>query len=234
VSVIQSIRKEFKNDVWIASDVCLCSYTDHGHCGILNSEGTQLLNNETVFALANYSHILADAGVDCIAPSDMTDGRIDAIRKALNKNDYESVTIMSYSAKFSSQFYGPFRDACHSTPQAPGLKNRKTYQLSFLNPDDAVESSLRDIEEGADVIMVKPAAHYTDIIARLKKSVSKPIAAYHVSGEYVAIESLVEKKLVDRASAHLEVWAALQRSGADIIISYASRHAKEWIEKMEY
>jgi porphobilinogen synthase len=106
--------------------------------------------------------------------------------------------------------------------------------LSFLNPDDAVESSLRDIVEGADVIMVKPAAHYTDIISRLRKSVLKPIAAYHVSGEYVAIESLVEKKLVDRASAHLEVWAALQRSGADIIISYASRHAKDWIEKMEY
>jgi porphobilinogen synthase len=233
-SVIQAIKQKFKNDVWLAADVCLCSYTQHGHCGMLNTEQTQLLNNETVLALANYSYSLADAGVDCIAPSDMTDGRIDAIRKTLNTAGHDDVSIMSYSAKFSSQFYGPFRDAAHSAPQAPALKNRKTYQLSPFNLNDALASSLRDLAEGADILMVKPAAHYTDVISKLRGITQKPIAAYHVSGEYVAIESLVEKNLVNRAAAHLEVWAALQRGGADIIISYASKFAKEWIEKIEY
>jgi porphobilinogen synthase len=233
-SVIRSIKSKFGNSVWLACDVCLCSYTQHGHCGILNPEQTKLLNHETVIELAAYAHQLADAGADCIAPSDMTDGRIDAIRKKLNGADHDDVSIMSYSAKFSSQFYGPFRDACQSAPQAHTLKNRKTYQLSPFNPNDALASTLRDLEEGADIVMVKPAAHYTDIIAKLRSITTKPIAAYHVSGEYMAIESLAEKNLVNRAAAHLEVWASLQRSGADIIISYASKHAKEWIDKMEY
>jgi porphobilinogen synthase len=232
-SVIQSIKSKFGNSVWLACDVCLCSYTQHGHCGILNPEQTKLLNHETVHVLASYAHQLASAGADCIAPSDMTDGRIDAIRKKLNGAGYVDVSIMSYSAKFSSQFYGPFRDACQSAPQA-ALKNRKTYQLSPFNPNDALASSLRDLEEGADIVMVKPAAHYTDIIAKLRTITTKPIAAYHVSGEYIAIESLAEKNLVNRAAAHLEVWASLQRSGADIIISYAAKHAKEWIDKLEY
>ena len=141
---------------------------------------------------------------------------------------------MSYSAKFSSQFYGPFRDACHSAPNTNGLKNRKTYQLSPLNSNDAVASSLRDENEGADILMVKPAALYTDVIAKLKQQTLKPIAAYHVSGEYAAIEALAEKSLVNREAAHLEVWIALTRAGADIIISYAAKDAKEWIDKMEY
>jgi porphobilinogen synthase len=141
---------------------------------------------------------------------------------------------MSYSAKFSSQFYGPFRDACHSAPNTNGLKNRKTYQLSPLNINDAIASSLRDEKEGADILMVKPAALYTDVIARLKQQTLKPIAAYHVSGEYAAIEALAEKSLVNREATHLEVWTALTRAGADIIISYAAKNAKEWIDKMEY
>lgn len=233
-AVIQSIKSKFGNAVWLACDVCLCSYTQHGHCGLLNTEQTKLLNHETVLALAAYAHQLADAGADCIAPSDMTDGRIGAIREKLNNAAHDNVSIMSYSAKFSSQFYGPFRDACQSAPQAQALKNRKTYQLSPFNPNDALASSLRDLNEGADIVMVKPAAHYTDIITKLRSITTKPIAAYHVSGEYIAIESLVEKNLVNRAAAHLEVWTALQRSGADIIISYASKHAKEWIDKLEY
>jgi porphobilinogen synthase len=232
--VIKSIKQKFGNSVWLATDVCLCSYTQHGHCGILNTEQTRLLNHETVLALSDYAFQLADAGADCIAPSDMTDGRIDAIRNTLNINSHDNVSIMSYSAKFSSQFYGPFRDACQSTPRAQALQNRKSYQLSPFNPADAMTSTLRDIEEGADIVMVKPAAHYTDVIARIRSVTTKPIAAYHVSGEYIAIESLVEKNLVNRAAAHLEVWAALQRSGADIIISYASKFAREWIDKMEY
>lgn len=233
-AVIKSIKEKFGNSVWLACDVCLCSYTLHGHCGILNLEQTQLINHETVIVLSHYALQLADSGADCIAPSDMTDSRIDAIRKTLNENGHDDVSIMSYSAKFSSQFYGPFRDACQSSPQSQLLKNRKTYQLSPLNINDAIASSLRDIQEGADIVMVKPAAHYTDVIAKLKSITTKPIAAYHVSGEYIAIESLAERNLVSRAAAHVEVWTALQRSGADIIISYASMFAKEWIDKMEY
>ena len=233
-SVIRSIKENFGNDVWIASDLCLCSYTSHGHCGILNDEHSRLINHKTVDVLSRYATQLAIAGADCIAPSDMTDGRIAAIRTSLDALSYDTVSIMSYSAKFSSQCYGPFRDACHSAPNTNGLKNRKTYQLSPLNINDAIASSIRDEKEGADILMVKPAALYTDVIAKLKQQTLKPVAAYHVSGEYAAIESLAEKKLVNREAAHLEVWTALTRAGADIIISYAARNAKEWIDKMEY
>jgi porphobilinogen synthase len=233
-SLVRSIKENFGNDVWIASDLCLCSYTSHGHCGILNDDHSKLVNHKTVDVLGKYAMQLAVAGVDCIAPSDMTDGRIAAIRTSLDAVEYDTVSIMSYSAKFSSQFYGPFRDACHSAPNTNGLKNRKTYQLSPLNMNDAIASSLRDEKEGADILMVKPAALYTDVIAKLKQQTLKPIAAYHVSGEYAAIEALAEKGLVNREAAHLEVWTALTRAGADIIISYAAKNAKEWIDKMEY
>jgi len=233
-SVIKSIKENFGNDVWIASDLCLCSYTTHGHCGILNDDHSKLVNHKTVDVLSKYATQLAIAGADCIAPSDMNDGRIGAIRTSLDALGCDTISIMSYSAKFSSQFYGPFRDACHSAPNTDGLKNRKTYQLSPLNINDAIASSLRDEKEGADILMVKPAALYTDVIAKLKQQTLKPIAAYHVSGEYAAIEALAEKSLVNREAAHLEVWAALTRAGADIIISYAAKNAKEWIDKMEY
>ena len=240
-AVVKSIKENFGNDVWIASDLCLCSYTTHGHCGILNHDHSKLVNHKTVDVLSKYATQLAVAGADCIAPSDMTDGRIASIRTSLDAIGSDTVSIMSYSAKFSSQFYGPFRDACHSAPNSnalpagrQGLKNRRTYQLSPLNSNDAVASSLRDEKEGADILMIKPAALYTDVIAKLKQQTLKPIAAYHVSGEYAAIESLAEKHLVNREAAHLEVWTALTRAGADIIISYAAKNAKEWIDKMEY
>ena len=230
INVTRKIKESFGEDVWIASDVCLCSYTSHGHCGILNEDQTQLLNSKTVEVLSHYSSLLANAGADCIAPSDMMDGRIAAIRNKLDALGYEQVSIMSYAAKFSSQFYGPFRDACHSAPNSKGLQNRKSYQVSPFNANDAIASALRDEKEGADILMVKPAGLYTDIIARLKQQTLKPVAAYHVSGEYAAIESLVEKGLANREAAHLETWAAIQRNGADIIISYAARNAKEWID----
>lgn len=229
-STIKKIKAAFGEDVWIAADVCLCSYTSHGHCGILNEDHSQLLNSRTVDILSHYSSLLANAGADCIAPSDMMDGRIAAIRGKLDALGFEDVSIMSYAAKFSSQFYGPFRDACHSAPNSKGLQNRKTYQLSPFNINDALASALRDEKEGADILMVKPAALYTDVIAKLKQQTLKPVAAYHVSGEYAAVELLAEKGLLNREAAHLEVWAALQRSGADIIISYASGNAKNWIE----
>jgi porphobilinogen synthase len=230
-SIVQKIRQQFGQSVWIASDLCLCSYTTHGHCGILNDTHSHLINHKTVEVLSRYATLLAGAGVDCIAPSDMMDGRIGAIRSQLDALGYDTVSIMSYSTKFSSQFYGPFRDACHSAPNTNGLQNRKTYQISPFNVNDAIACALRDEKEGADILMVKPAALYTDIIAQLNQQTFKPIAAYHVSGEYAAIEIMAEQGLLNREAAHIEVWAALQRSGADIIISYAAVHAKEWIEK---
>ena len=232
--VVKKIKQTFGNDVWISTDVCLCSYTTHGHCGILNEDHSQLINSKTVDVLSHYATLLANAGADCIAPSDMMDGRIGAIRSKLDALGYEDVSIMSYAAKFSSQFYGPFRDACHSSPNSKGLQNRKSYQLSPFNINDAIASALRDEKEGADILMVKPAALYTDVIAKLKSLTLKPVAAYHVSGEYAAVEGLVEKGLLNRQAAHTEVWVALQRSGADIIISYAAKNAKKWIEDIEY
>jgi porphobilinogen synthase len=234
VSVVKNIKKNFGTDIWLSSDVCLCSYTTHGHCGILNEDHTRLENNKTVELLAHYSSLLGNAGVDCIAPSDMTDGRIGAIRGRLDSLKMEGISIMSYAAKFSSQWYGPFRDACHSAPNTKGLQNRKTYQLSPFNINDALASALRDEKEGADILMVKPAALYTDVIAKVKEQTLKPVAAYHVSGEYAAVETLAAQGLLKRDAAHLEVWTALQRSGADIIISYAAAEAKNWIENMEY
>jgi porphobilinogen synthase len=232
--LVSSLKEKFGDRIWLAADLCLCSYTTHGHCGVLNEDHTCLLNSPTVQTLVQYATKLAVAGVDCIAPSDMTDGRIGAIRTQLDALGFEQVTIMSYAAKFSSQFYGPFRDACHSAPQSKGLQNRKTYQHSPLNPSDALASVLRDEKEGADILMIKPAALYTDMIASVKTITNRPVAAYHVSGEYAAIEALAEKGLVNRAAAHLEVWAALTRAGADIIISYAAGEARQWIAEMEY
>ncbi len=232
-NLVRKIREQFHDDIWISADVCLCSYTTHGHCGILNADQTTVLNSQSVEVLAKYSTLLAHAGVDCIAPSDMMDGRIGAIRTHLDAFQHDQVSIMSYAAKFSSQWYGPFRDACHSSPNASVLKNRKTYQVSPFHPNDALSSALRDDQEGADILMVKPAGLYTDIIARLKLQTLKPIAAYHVSGEYAAIEIMANQNLLKREAAHMETWAALARSGADIIISYAARHAKKWIHEFE-
>jgi len=229
-SIISGLRSAFGESVWLAADLCLCSYTLHGHCGIQNEDGSRLMNAETVRVLADYASVLAHAGVDCIAPSDMTDGRVASIRRRLDAEGYDHVSIMSYAAKFASQFYGPFRDACHSAPAGAGLRDRRTYQISPLDGGDAVDTALRDLSEGADILMVKPAALYTDIIASIRRETRAPIAAYHVSGEYAALEGLVREGLADRSAAHLEVWTALQRSGAGIIISYAARHAKAWIE----
>lgn len=234
VNAINSIKSHFGEKIWLAVDVCLCSYTTHGHCGILNLEKTEVLNHNSVSILAEYSILLAKAGADCLAPSDMMDGRIKAIRDRLDENQFYTKAIMAYSAKFTSQYYGPFRDACHSSPTGTKLKDRKSYQLSPFNPDQAMAAALRDETEGADIIMVKPAGLYTDVIYRLKDEIRKPIAAYHVSGEYAAIEIMAERGILDRANAHMESWAALQRSGATIIITYAAEKAIEWISDYEY
>jgi porphobilinogen synthase len=235
ISGIKEIKKKFGDRIWLAADICLCAYTSHGHCGILNVSKDKVLNDESVKELAKYSLALAKAGADCIAPSDMMDGRIGAIRNILNENNFDDVSIMSYSAKFSSQFYGPFRDACKSAPgNNCNIHNRKTYQASAFNKNDAILSTLRDIDEGADIVMVKPALPYLDIIHELSETIKLPLAAYHVSGEYQSIELLALNNIIERDKAHLEIWTALKRGGAAIIISYAARHAKEWIERIEY
>jgi porphobilinogen synthase len=228
--VTERIKQTFGNSMWLANDVCLCSYTTHGHCGLLNATGTALLNNETVQVLASYSLQLAQAGSDCIAPSDMSDSRILAIRRVLDDNALDSVAIMSYAAKFASSFYGPFRDVCKSAPGGVQLSGRTTYQLDYRNTNDAIASALRDAAEGADILMVKPATPYLDIVQQLSTQVNKPLAVYHVSGEYAALELLAQNNLGDRKSLHLEVWAAFKRSGASIIISYAARNAHEWLK----
>lgn len=233
--IVSELKNTFGDQIWLATDICLCSYTDHGHCGILNQKGDQVLNHESVRILSEYAYQLAKAGADCVAPSDMMDGRVGSIREKLNAYALEQVAIMSYSAKFSSQWYGPFRDACHSTPdQNLTIKDRKSYQLSPLSARDAIQCALRDEAEGADILMVKPAALYTDVILSVRQKTNIPLAAYHVSGEYAAVELMAAQGVVDRAKAHLEVWAALQRSGADIIISYAAPYAKSWLENVDF
>lgn len=233
--VVKKIRSVFGDRIWLALDACLCAYTSHGHCGILHPDGTRVLNHETTSILAKYSLQLAQAGADCIAPSDLMDGRIAAIRNILNENDFDHISIMSYSAKFSSEYYGPFRDACKSTPNVNNvLRNRKTYQISPFNADDAVQSSVRDWEEGADIVMVKPALLNSDILYTLKKIIPVPLAAYHVSGEYQSIELLARHGSLERKRGHVEVWISLKRAGADCIISYAARFAEAWIKKIEY
>ena len=235
LSVLRQIRRQFGAEVWIAADVCLCAYTTHGHCGILDASGSAVRHDDTVAVLSDYAVQLARAGADCIAPSDMMDGRVAGIRNALDRHGFGDIPVMSYSAKFSSQFYGPFRDACRSAPDAHiALRDRRTYQISPFNAGDALLSALRDIEEGADIVMVKPALPYLDIIATLRQQTHHPIAAYHVSGEYQSLELLAQQRLVQRDAAHIEVWTALKRGGADIIISYAARHAREWISAIRY
>lgn len=224
----QLLKKQFGNDIWLANDLCLCGYTIHGHCGILDENGERLLNQETVEILSAYALQMAQAGTDCIAPSDMMDGRIKSIRNTLDNNHLEQVSLMAYSAKFASSFYGPFRDLCNSGPTANGLNDRSTYQIDYRNPKDAIKSALRDIENGADIIMVKPGLPYLDIVKTLSEQ-HVPLAIYQVSGEYAALEALVEKGLAKRDAIHIETWYAAARSGANMIISYAARHAKEWL-----
>jgi porphobilinogen synthase len=229
-SIVAVLKANFGNDIWLAADLCLCSYTTHGHCGILNAEGTRLLNDETVQLLTLYAERLAGSGADCIAPSDMSDGRIRAIRQRLNDAGFDHVAIMSYAAKFASTLYGPFRDVCKSAPSASSaLQGRTTYQIAPDNLHDAVQSALRDLDESADILMVKPAGWYLDVVTQLRQHTHAPIAVYHVSGEYAALEQLAANGLVERSAAHLEFWTACKRAGANIIISYAAREAQAWL-----
>jgi porphobilinogen synthase len=209
-------------------DVCLCSFTTHGHCGILSREQDHVVNAASVDELARAARAYAQAGAQCVAPSDMMDGRVGAIREALDGGSCERTLVMSYSAKFNSRFYGPFREAADSAPRS-ALTDRASYQIDPARPKDALLSSLRDAEEGADILMVKPGMPYLDILRTLSDEIPLPWAVYEVSGEYAAIEALAAQGLIPAREAHLECWTSFVRAGASMIITYGARNARQWL-----
>ena len=223
---IQAIKKQFGNAITLAVDLCLCSYTESGACGIWDpKEGVK--NHPTVQILCDFAKAYAQAGADIIAPSDMMDGRIGAMRDVLNAEGHDQTLLMSYSAKFHSTFYGPFRQAADSRPKGP--KDRADYQIDPRNTQDALRSSLRDADEGADILMVKPGLPYLDVLQTLSKSIDLPCAVYQVSGESVALEALAEGSDERRRELYLETWTSFARAGARMIITYAASDATAWL-----
>jgi len=228
---IAALKQRFGERLWLAVDVCLCSSTPHGHCGVLNDTHDHVDNAASVRELVAAALAYARAGADCVAPSDMMDGRIGAIRQALDAQGLERTVLMSYAAKFHSNFYGPFRVAADSAPKGDGvlLTDRASYQIDPARANDARLAVERDVREGADILMVKPGMPYLDILAELSRRFAQPWAVYEVSGEYAGIELLAQQGLANRVNAHLEAWSAFVRAGASIIISYGARHAREWL-----
>ncbi len=212
---VGAIREQVKNLV-VATDVCLCEYTDHGHCGLLTSQG-EVDNDATLELLARSAVSHARAGADMVAPSDMMDGRVAAIRRALDDSGFAHLPIMSYAAKYASAFYGPFREAADSAPQ---FGDRRGYQMDPANADEGLREARMDIEEGADIIMVKPALPYLDVIRRVKSETGYPVAAYHVSGEYSMLKAAAERGWIDEERALLETMISIRRAGADLVITY--------------
>lgn len=216
--------KEINKDLLVITDVCMCEYTDHGHCGILDHEG-HVLNDETVSYIAKIALSHAKAGADIIAPSDMMDFRIKAIRKILDENNFKNIPIMAYSAKYASNFYGPFRDAADS---APSFGDRKSYQMDYHNSNEAMREIALDLEEDADFIIVKPALSFLDIIQRTKDNFNTNIVAYNVSGEYSMVKNAIKMGLVKEEIIY-EILISIKRAGAKMIITY---HAKEMAKKL--
>ena len=200
------------------TDVCLCEYTDHGHCGVLRDE--QVDNDATLPVLAAEALAHARAGADLVAPSDMMDGRVAAIRQALDEAGFSHLPIMSYAAKFASALYGPFREAAESTPQ---FGDRRGYQMDPANAEEALREVALDVEEGADIVMVKPALHYLDLVRRVKERFGYPVAAYHVSGEYAMVKAAAARGWLDEERVVDETLLAIRRAGADIIVTYFAR-----------
>ncbi len=215
---LRKIKKSFGGDLLVITDVCLCEFTDHGHCGIV--ESGRILNDPTIGLLARTALSHVEAGADMVAPSDMMDGRVAAIRDILEEHRFYDTAIMSYSAKFCSAFYGPFRDIAGS---APKFGDRRSYQMDYRNAREAEREIAFDIDEGADIVMVKPALSYMDIIYRAKQISSVPLCAYNVSGEYTMVKCAAEKGFIDERRIVTEVITSLFRSGADMIISYHTR-----------
>jgi porphobilinogen synthase len=234
--VIQTAVRALKRalpELLVLTDVCLCEYTDHGHCGVLREDGPGapgdhpvVDNDATLELLARVAVSHARAGADLVAPSDMMDGRVGAIRGALDEEGFADTPILAYSAKFASAFYGPFRDAAGSTP---ALGDRRGYQMDPANGREAVREALLDVQEGADMLMVKPALAYGDLIRAVKRATRLPVAAYNVSGEYAMVKAAAAAGYLDERAAVLEILTSLRRAGADTIISYHSKDAAQWL-----
>ncbi len=225
--IIQQAIRALKNavpELLVITDVCLCEYTDHGHCGVIQDR--DVLNDRTLELLAKESLSHARAGADVIAPSDMMDGRVGTIRAALDENGYESIPILAYSAKYASAFYGPFREAAESAPQ---FGDRRSYQMDPPNAEEALREVALDIEEGADIVMVKPALSYLDVICRVKDRFKMPVAAYNVSGEYAMIKAAAQQGWIDEKRVALEVLTSIKRAGADMILTYFAKSVAEWL-----
>jgi porphobilinogen synthase len=225
--VVQRAIKEIKSrnpEIVVITDVCLCEYTDHGHCGIIKKNDVD--NDRTIEVLSRQALSHARAGADMVAPSDMMDGRVQAIRQMLDAHDLTNIAIMAYSAKYASAFYGPFRDAAGSAPQ---FGNRKTYQMDPPNAREAMKEIGQDIDEGADIVMVKPALAYLDIIRRAREKFDVPIAAYNVSGEYAMVKLAAQAGIADEHQLVLEVVTSIKRAGANIIISYHAPEIADWL-----
>jgi porphobilinogen synthase len=222
-NAVRELKKEFSDELYVVTDVCTCAYTTHGHCGIVQHGYVQ--NDQTVDVLARMALTHAEAGADMVSPSDMMDGRVLGIREKLDKNNLENTAIMSYSIKFASAYYGPFREAADS---APGKGDRKAYQMDFRNPREAMRESKLDEQEGADILMVKPALAYLDVIKGLRESTNLPVACYNVSGEYSMVKAAGAKGWIDEQKVIMENMYAFNRAGASIIITY---HAREIMEK---
>ena len=227
--VQKAIRKlkELNKDLYVITDVCMCEYTDHGHCGILS--GSNVDNDETLSFLGKIALSHAEAGADMVAPSDMMDGRIGYIRKVLDENGYENLPIMSYAAKYASAFYGPFREAAGS---APSFGDRKGYQMDPANSREAILEIEADLKEGADIIMVKPAMSYLDIVKEARERINAPICVYNVSGEYAMVKAAAEMGLVDEKRVALEMLLSMKRAGADMIITYYALEASKWLKEV--
>jgi len=227
--IVQKACNELKNklsDMVVITDVCLCQYTDHGHCGVL--QGDTVDNDASLDLLAKAALSHAKAGADMVAPSDMMDGRIGEIRETLDENDFGNIPVMSYSAKYCSAYYGPFREAAHSAPQ---FGDRRTYQMDPSNALEAIREASMDIEEGADVIMVKPALSYLDIICRIRDEIDLPVAAYNVSGEYAMVKAAEKMGWIDGEKVMMETLTSIKRAGADMILTYFAMEAAEVIQK---
>jgi porphobilinogen synthase len=218
--------KEAHPELVVITDVCMCEYTSHGHCGIVRDDGT-VDNDVTLELLAKTAISHAAAGADAVAPSDMMDGRVGALRAQLDAEGHAETPIIAYSAKFASAFYGPFREAAESTP---AFGDRRSYQMDPANADEAVREALLDVEEGADVVMVKPALPYLDVIRRVKEATRLPVAAYNVSGEYSMIKAAAAAGYLDERAAVLEALTGIRRAGADIVITYHAKDVAEWLQ----
>lgn len=228
-AVQQAIRaiKEKYPELLVIPDLCMCEYTSHGHCGILDEKG-DVINDETIGVLAKIALSYARAGADIVAPSDMMDGRVGAIREALDTHGFQNIPIMAYSAKYASGFYGPFRDVAESTPQ---FGDRRGYQMDPANSDEALKEVWLDVEEGADIVMVKPALPYLDIIRRIKDEFKMPVAAYNVSGEYAMIKAAVQNGWLEEKRVVMEALTGIKRAGADIIITYHAKDVAKWLKE---